>query len=88
MPWTRREAKRSENRLLWIAAGIGSVLLGVLAGYAMWGQSAAIVHNVEHHLAVAERKVKNLEDRITTLEARITSGGSETKAEGASARAY
>ena len=68
MPWVKR--KQTQNRVYWIAAGVGSVLFGILTGYALWGQTAALVTNVEHQLSVSEARVRNLESRMRSLEAK------------------
>jgi hypothetical protein len=68
MPWVQR--KQTENRLYWIAAGVASVLFGILTGYALWGQTASLVTNVEHQLNTSEARVRNLERRLQSLEAK------------------
>ena len=68
MPWVQR--KQTENRLYWISAGIASVLFGILTGYALWGQSASLVTNVEHQLQLSETRVRRLERRVQSLEAK------------------
>ena len=62
MPWVQH--KRTENRIYWIAAGVASVLFGILTGYALWGQTASLVTNVEHQLNVSESRIRNLERRL------------------------
>lgn len=69
MPWVRRT--RTQNRIYRMAAGIGSVLFGILAGYALWGQTASMVTNVEQELSRSEAQVKRLEKRIQALEAKL-----------------
>jgi len=85
MPWVKRQ--EHQTRLYWIAAGIGSVLFGMLAGYALWGQTASLVNNVEHQLNASEKRVRSLERRLQSLESRA---GVETVSESPenTARAY
>jgi len=68
MPWVQR--KQTENRLYWVSAGIASVLFGLLTGYALWGQTASLVINVEHQLNLSETRVRSLERRLQALEAK------------------
>ena len=62
MPWVQH--KKPENRIYWIAAGVASVLFGILTGYTLWGQTASLVTNVEHQLNVSEARICNLERRL------------------------
>ncbi len=68
MPWVHRQ--KTENRLYWIAAGIASVLFGILTGYALWGETASLVTNVERQLNISEARVRSLEQRLQALEAK------------------
>jgi len=85
MPWVHR--KKIENRLYWITAGVASVLFGLLTGYALWGETASLVTNVEHQLNVSEARVRNLERRLQALEAQtgVNDAGAEAES---TARAY
>jgi hypothetical protein len=67
MPWVQR--KPTGNRLYWIAAGVASVLFGIFTGYALWGQTASLVTNVEHQLNAYESRVRSLEKRLQSIEA-------------------
>lgn len=78
MPWVSR--KQTENRIYWITAGVASVLFGVLTGYALWGQTASLVVNVEHQLNTSEARVRNLERRLQTLEAKAGVGDASAEA--------
>ncbi len=85
MPWISR--KQNENRIYWISAGVASVLFGILTGYALWGQTASLMTNVEHHLNTSEARVRNLERRIQALEVQAGVENLSSPAE-SSARAY
>lgn len=83
MPWVHRQ--RTENRIYWIAAGVASVLFGIFTGYALWGETASLVTNVERQLNTSEAKVRNLEQRLRSLEAKA---GVEDKSSSAENTAY
>ena len=85
MPWVHR--KQSENRIYWIAAGVASVLFGILTGYALWGQTASLVTNVEQQLNSSEARVRNLERRLQALEAKAGVENASVSTENA-VRAY
>jgi len=85
MPWVNR--KQTQNRLYWIAAGVASVLFGILTGYALWGQTASLVNNVEHQLTTSEARVRNLERRLQFLEAKTGVENTSVSAEN-TARVY
>ena len=69
MPWVQR--KPTGKRIYWIAVGVASVLFGILTGYALWGQTASLVTNVEHQLNAYESRVRNLERRLQLIEAGV-----------------
>jgi hypothetical protein len=50
---------------------MGSIVLGVLTGYVIWGQTASMVINVEHELSRSDALVKSLEKRVQALEAKL-----------------
>ena len=69
MPWIRRS--HESYRFYWIIAGIGSVLVGILAGYSWWGNTASVVTIVEQHLAQSQAQVRILEKRVKALEVKL-----------------
>jgi len=69
MPWIRRS--HESHRFYWIIAGIGSVLVGVLAGYSWWGDTASVVTVVEQQLAHSQAQVRTLEKRVKALEVKL-----------------
>jgi len=69
MPWVRRSHGR--HRFYWIIAGIASVLVGVLAGYSWWGNTASVVTIVEQHLAQSQAQVRILDKRVKALEVKL-----------------
>ena len=85
MPWVHRT--QSENRIYWIAAGVASVLFGILTGYALWGQTASLVTNFEHQMNTSEARVRNLERRLQSLEGKAGIDNANVSPEN-SARAY
>jgi hypothetical protein len=85
MPWVHR--KQTGNRLYWIAAGVASVLFGILTGYALWGQTASLVTNVEHQLNAYETRVRSLERRLQSIEASAGVDNASASAEN-TARVY
>ncbi len=52
-------------------AGIASVMVGVLAGYSWWGDTAAVVTIVEQQLGQSQAQVRMLEKRVKALEAKL-----------------
>ena len=67
MPWVQR--KQTGNRIYWIGAGIASVLFGIFTGYALWGETASLVTNIEHQLNAYETRMRSLERRLQSIEA-------------------
>ena len=53
---------------------MGSIVFGILTGYALWGQTASMVTSVEHELSRSEAQVKRLEIRVRALEAKLLVG--------------
>lgn len=78
MPWVSR--KPSSNRITWISAGVAAVLFGILTGYALWGQAASLVNNVERQLNTSDARVRNLEKRLQALEAQVGIGNTSAPA--------
>jgi cell division protein FtsB len=69
MPWVKRS--HESNRFYWIIAGIASVLVGVLAGYSWWGDTASVVTIVEQQLTQSQAQVRMLEKRVKALETKL-----------------
>lgn len=69
MPWVKRS--HESYRFYWIIAGIASVLVGVLAGYSWWGDTASVVTIVEQQLAQSQAQVRVLEKRVKALEVKL-----------------
>lgn len=69
MPWVKRS--HDSYRFYWIMAGIASVMVGVLAGYSWWGDTAAVVTIVEQQLGQSQAQVRMLEKRVKALEAKL-----------------
>ena len=86
MPWVSRNRTGSGSRVYWISIGLASVLFGILVGYALWGQSASLVSNVEQQLNTSDARMRNLEKRLQVLELQNGVGSAEAPAE--SSRAY
>jgi hypothetical protein len=84
MPWVKRS--HETNRFYWIVAGIASVLVGVLAGYSWWGDTASVVTIVEQQLGQSQAQVRMLEKRVKALEAKL--GMDETVEPASTAQAY
>lgn len=81
MPWVKRT--HDSTRFYWLIAGIGSVLVGVLAGYSWWGDTASVVTIVEQELAQSQAEVRRLEKRVQLLETKLgidSDGESESTA--------
>ena len=66
MPWVKRSHHNS--RFYWLIAGVGSVVVGVLAGYSWWGDTASVVTIVERQLGQSQAQVRQLEKRVQALE--------------------
>jgi len=67
-------------------AGIASVIVGILAGYSWWGDTASVVTIVEQQLNQSQAQVQMLEKRVKALEEKL---GVDNGAEPAStAQAY
>jgi hypothetical protein len=69
MPWVKRS--HDSYRFYWIIAGIASVVVGVLAGYSWWGDTASIVTIVEQQLVQSQAQVRLLEKRVKALEIKL-----------------
>ena len=69
MPWVKRS--HQSYRFYWIIAGIASVLVGVLAGYSWWGDTASVVTIVEQQLVQSQAQVRVLEKRVKALEVKL-----------------
>jgi hypothetical protein len=69
MPWLRRS--HQSYRFSWIMAGIASVLVGILAGYSWWGDTASLVTIVERQLSQSQAQVRTLEKRVQALEIKL-----------------
>ena len=85
MPWVRRS--HSSMRFYWIMAAIGSVVVGILAGYSWWGDAASVVTIVEQQLAQSQAQIRRLEKRVQTLETKLGIEDDDTRTE-SSAKAY
>ena len=84
MPWVKRS--HSSTRFNWLIAGIASVVVGVLAGYSWWGDTASVVTLVEQQLTQSQAQVRRLEKRVQTLEAKL--GIEEESSSEPTAKAY
>ena len=69
MPWVKRSHESS--RFYWIIAGVGSVVVGILAGYSWWGDTASVVTIVEQQLGQSQAQVRRLEKRVQALESKL-----------------
>ena len=69
MPWVRRS--HQSYRFYWITAGIASLLVGILAGYSWWGNTASVVTIVECQLNQSQAQVRTLEQRVKALEIKL-----------------
>jgi len=85
MPWVKRSHRNS--RFYWLIAGVGSVVVGVLAGYSWWGDTASVVTIVERQLGQSQAQVRQLEKRVQALELEIGIEDSSNLSE-PSAKAY
>ena len=84
MPWVKRS--HESNRIYWIIAGIASVMVGVLAGYSWWGDTASVVTIVEQQLTQSQAQVRALEKRVKALEEKL--GVADDDESGSNAKAY
>ena len=66
MPWVKHSSQ--SNRFYWILAGTSSVVIGILAGYSWWGNTASVVTVVEQQLSQSQAQVRILEKRVKALE--------------------
>jgi hypothetical protein len=85
MPWVKRS--HETYRSYWIISGIGAVMIGVLAGYSWWGDTASVVTIVEQQLTQSQTQVRMLEKRVKALEAKLGLDGS-TDGPASTAKAY
>jgi len=85
MPWVKRS--HESYRFYWIIAGIASVMVGVLAGYSWWGDTASVVTIVEQQLAQSQAQVRVLEKRVKVLELKLGIAEDDNDA-GSTAKAY
>ena len=69
MPWVKRSHESS--RFYWIISGVGSVVVGILAGYSWWGDTASVVTIVEQQLGQSQAQVRRLEKRVQALESKL-----------------
>lgn len=69
MPWVKHSPQ--SNRFYWILAGTSSVLIGILAGYSWWGNTASVVTVVEQQLSHSQAQVRMLEKRVKALETKL-----------------
>lgn len=69
MPWKRRRIQ-NEGGIYWTVAGLSSVLIGLLVGFLLWGERASLIDDVERQINASESKVRELERRLQTLEAK------------------
>lgn len=86
MPWVKRS--HDNHRFFWIIAGLGSVVVGVLAGYSWWGDTASVVTIVEQQLGQSQAQVHRLEKRVQALEAKLGIENDGDDPSGSSAKAY
>ena len=86
MPWVKRS--HDNTRFFWIIAGLGSVVVGVLAGYSWWGDTASVVTIVEQQLGQSQAQVRRLEKRVQALETKLGIEQDNDNPSGASAKAY
>jgi len=84
MPWVKRS--HESYRFYWIIAGIASVLVGVLAGYSWWGDTASVVTIVEQQLTQSQAQVRVLEKRVKALEVKL--GITDDNEPASTAKAY
>lgn len=85
MPWVKRS--HDSSRFYWLIAGVGSVVVGVLAGYSWWGDTASVVTIVEQQLGQSQAQVRRLETRVKALELKLGIDEANSS-ESPSAKAY
>jgi hypothetical protein len=68
-------------------AGIASLLVGILAGYSWWGDTASVVTIVERQLSQSQAEVRTLEKRVKALEIKLGIEGAAGERE-STAKAY
>lgn len=90
MPWVRRSHHSGSHntRFYWLIAGIGSVVIGVLAGYSWWGDTASVVTLVEQQLTESRAQVRRLEKRVQALETKVGINEDEDSSSEPTAKAY
>jgi cell division protein FtsB len=69
MPWVRRS--HANTHFYRLVAGIVSVVVGILAGYSWWGDTASVVTIVEQQLSQSQSQVRSLERRVQALEEKL-----------------
>jgi hypothetical protein len=71
--WPSCHGSRSHKngRFYWLLAGIGSVVVGILAGYSWSGDSASVVTIVEQQLSQSESQVRSLDRRVQAREEKL-----------------
>lgn len=79
MPWVRRS--HQSYRFYWLTAGIASLLVGILAGYSWWGNTASVVTIVERQLSQSQAQVRTLEQRVKALEIKLGIEGATSERE-------
>ena len=62
-------------------------MVGVLAGYSWWGDTASVVTIVEQQLAQSQAQVRVLEKRVKVLELKLGIGEDDNDA-GSTVKAY
>jgi hypothetical protein len=87
MPWVKR-SHHSSTKVYWVIAGIASVIIGVLAGYSWWGDTASVVDIVENQLKESQVQIRRLEKRIQVLETKVGIEDSDDAAAAPTAKAY
>jgi cell division protein FtsB len=83
MPWVRRSSHKNTH-FYWLVAGIVSVVVGILAGYSWWGDTASVVTIVEQQLSQSHSQLRSLERRVQALEEKLAVDNNP----GASAKGY
>jgi len=71
--WPSCDGSRSHKNgcFSWLLAGIGSVVVGNLAGYSWSGDSASVVTIVEQQLSQSESQVRSLDRRVQAREEKL-----------------
>jgi hypothetical protein len=86
MPWVKRS--HNSTRFYWLIAGIASVVVGILAGYSWWGDTASVVTIVEQQLTQSRVQVRRLEQRVQALEAKLRIDEAGDSSSESTAKAY